>query len=374
MTESTADILVVDDTPANLRLMSEMLARRGFRSRCVADGRLALEAVAATPPDLILLDINMPGMDGYEVCRRLKADDRFKEIPVVFLSALAETEDKLRAFAVGGVDYIGKPFQIEEVNARITTHLKLRQLQRQLEEHNRQLAEIVRAQVKKISESHVATIVALAKLAESRDEDTGAHLFRVRGYCRVLATHLAQDGVHRQVIDEPFIDDLFFSSALHDIGKVSIPDAILLKRGSLTPAEWAVMQTHPVLGASTLDAVLAQYPDNEMIRMGREIARAHHERWDGTGYPQGIAGEEIPLAARIFTLADVYDALRSVRPYKRGFAHEETARIILEGDGRTMPAHWDPVVLAAFRATERELDEIWTRFEASAEAGGRASA
>lgn len=363
MSETTADVLIVDDTPANLKLLSGMLAQRGYKARPVPNGTLALQAVRSKAPDLILLDINMPGLNGYEVCRQLKADEKLREIPVIFLSALGETEDKLRAFAAGGVDYISKPFQFEEVDARIATHLKLRHLQQQLEEHNQELSRLVQEQVKKISDSQLATIFALAKLAESRDEDTGAHLFRVRRYCRSLAVHLAAAGEKERRIDEKFIDNLYFSSALHDIGKVSIPDAILLKKGPLTPEEWVVMKAHTTLGANTLAAVLEQHPDNEMIRMGKEIARSHHERWNGTGYPQGLAGEAIPLPARIFSMADQYDALRSTRPYKRGFTHEETVRIIVEGDGRTLPEHWDPAILAAFRAMETEFLDIWMRFE-----------
>lgn len=363
MSEPNADILIVDDTPANLRLLASMLAQRGYKARPVPSGALALQAVKSQPPELILLDINMPGLNGYEVCRQLKADEKTREIPVIFLSALGETEDKLNAFAAGGVDYISKPFQFEEVDARITTHLKLRQLQKQLEDHNRHLSRLVEAQVKKIPDSQLATIFALAKLSESRDEDTGAHLFRVRGYCRAIATHLFRGGPYASDVDERFIENLYFSSPLHDIGKVSIPDAILLKKGPLTPEEWAVMKTHTTLGAATLDVVLEQYPDNEMVRMGREIARSHHERWNGTGYPHGISGEAIPLPARIFAMADQYDALRSTRPYKRGFTHDETVKIIVEGDGRTMPEHWDPVILAAFREVETEFLGIWDSYE-----------
>ena len=363
MAEQPSDILIVDDTPANLKLLSGMLVQRGYKARPVPNGALALQAIQSKPPELILLDINMPGMNGYEVCRRLKASEQYRDIPVIFLSALGETEDKLRAFEAGGVDYISKPFHFEEVDARISTHLKLRRLQRDLEDHNRRLSELVQKQVKEISDSHLATIFALAKLAESRDEDTGAHLFRVRKYCRALAIHLARENVGGRVIDEPFVENLFFSSALHDIGKVSIPDAILLKKGPLTAEEWAVMKTHTTLGALTLEAVLESHPENDMLRMGKEIARSHHERWDGTGYPQGLAGEEIPLPARIFAMADQYDALRSTRPYKRGFTHEETVRIIVEGDGRTMPHHWDPAILAAFRVLEPEFLDIWTRFQ-----------
>ncbi len=205
MNERKADILIVDDTPANLRMLGGMLAKQGYKSRPVPSGILALKAVESEPPDLILLDINMPGMNGYEVCEKLKADERFRDIPVIFISALGETEDKLRAFSAGGVDYVGKPFQFAEVEARISTHLRLRFLQRELERHNDHLADLVAEQVKEISEAQQATIFAIAKVAEARDFDTGAHLQRVRRYCRALATRLKERNAFPGRFGGPFI-------------------------------------------------------------------------------------------------------------------------------------------------------------------------
>ncbi len=362
MADQKANILIVDDTPANLRLLGGMLVKQGYKSRPVPNGALALQAVESEPPDLILLDINMPGINGYEVCGRLKADERFRDIPVIFISALGETEDKLRAFSAGGVDYVSKPFQFEEVEARISTHLKLRMLQRELEKHNRHLSELVAEQVKEISEAQHATIFALAKLAEAKDEDTGAHLLRVRQYCREMTTWLLRENVFPGLIDDVFLEIIEWASPLHDIGKVAIPDAVLLKRGPLTPEEWKTMKTHATAGAQTLESVLVSYPRNSFVKMGVEIARSHHERWDGSGYPEGLSGEDIPLAARIFTIADQYDALRSARPYKPPFDHEKTVRILVEGDGRTLPVHFDPRVHHAFRQVEKELKNIWDRF------------
>jgi len=362
MTDRKPDILIVDDTPANLRLLSGMLGKQGYKSRPVPSGALALQAVESEPPDLILLDINMPGMNGYEVCGKLKGDERFRDIPVIFISALGETEDKLRAFSAGGVDYVSKPFQFAEVEARIATHLRLRALQRELERHNRHLSELVAHQVKEISDAQHATIFALAKVAEAKDEDTGAHLLRVRQYCRAIADRLGERNAYPGRIDRDFIEIIEWASPLHDIGKVSVPDAVLLKRGPLTPEEWAVMRTHTLVGARTLESVLVSYPRNAFVQMGVEIARSHHERWDGSGYPEGLAGEAIPLAARIFTVGDQYDALRSPRPYKPPFDHDWAVRVILEGDRRTSPAHFDPRVLTAFREVAPELSRIWDRF------------
>ena len=363
MSERRPDILIVDDTPANLRLLGGMLGKQGYKSRPVPSGALALQAIESEPPDLILLDINMPGMNGYETCERLKADARFRDIPVIFISALGETEDKLRAFSAGGVDYVSKPFQFAEVEARISTHLRLRALQRELEQHNRHLSELVTAQVKEISDAQHATIFALAKIAEAKDEDTGAHLLRVRQYCRAIAERLGERKAFPVpvLIDREFVEVIEWASPLHDIGKVCVPDAVLLKRGPLTPEEWAVMKRHTTAGSETLEAVLLRHPRNAFLRMGTDIARSHHENWDGSGYPDGLAGESIPLSARIFAIADRYDAMRSRRPYKPSLSHDEVVRLILEGNDRSRPEHFDPRVLLTFREMEGEFAAIWDR-------------
>ncbi len=362
MTEQKANILVVDDAPENLRLLAGMLARQGYKARRAPSGRLALQAVESTPPDLILLDVDMPEMNGYEVCERLKGDDRFRDIPVIFISALGETEDKLRAFSAGGIDYVRKPFQFEEVEARITTHLKIRSLQRELERHNRELAARVAEQVEEIVEAQLAAVFGLARLAEARDEDTGAHLFRVRWYSRALATRLAERNLLPGQIDPKFVEIIDWAAPLHDIGKVCIPDAVLLKRGPLNAEEWAVMRRHTTVGAETMEAVLKRHPRNAFLRMGAEIARSHHENWDGSGYPDGLAGDSIPLAARVFSIADRYDALRSTRPYKLPFSHDEAVRILVGGNNRTRPEHFDPRVLRAFGDVAVDFARIWDRF------------
>jgi len=308
-----ADILVIDDTPANLTLLAGMLKEQGYKARLVPNGKLALQAAADDPPDLILLDIMMPEMDGYEVCRRLKEDEKLKKIPVIFISALNEPMDKVKAFSVGGLDYVAKPFHFEEVQARVDTHLKLNRLQIELERHNHHLEELVQAQVKEISDSQMATIFALAKLAESRDDDTGKHLERVQVFCRTLAIRLSEVHPYNLEIDAAFIENIYCASPLHDIGKVAIQDSILLKPGKLTPEEFEIMKTHAILGAQTLEAVRTKYPKNAFIDMGIAIAACHHEKWDGSGYPKGMAGADIPVCARIMAVADVYDALRSKR-------------------------------------------------------------
>ncbi len=351
---SSANILIVDDTPANLHVLFDMLKQRGFAPRPVPGGRLALQAMKIEPPDLVLLDITMPDMDGYEVCRSIKTNEKLKEIPVIFISALAETFDKVKAFSVGGVDYITKPFQVEEVYARIETQLEMRRLQMELKKNIQTLEERVQAQVKEISASQMATIFALAKLAESRDDETGKHLERVRTYCRRLAEHLSQNPAYSNAISSTMIDNIYKASPLHDIGKVAIPDHILLKPGKLNVDEFEVMKLHTLFGAHTLEAVTRQYPQNQMILIGIKIARSHHEWWDGSGYPDGLTGEAIPLSARIMALADVYDAVRSKRVYKPAVAHVEACEIINSSRG----THLDPAVVSAFGDLKGEFNDI----------------
>ncbi len=348
------NVLIVDDTPANLQLLANMLKERGYKTRPVPSGILALQAARSDPPDLILLDINMPEMNGYEVCERLKADGQLKEIPVIFISALNEILDKVRAFSVGGVDYISKPFQFEEVQARVETHLKLRCLQKELEMHNLELEKLVQAQVKQISDTQLAMIFALAKLAESRDDDTGMHLERVQVFCKRLAAKLKQRSRWSGQIDEAFVENIFHASPMHDIGKVAIPDHILLKPGKLTPEEFEVMKTHARLGADTLEAVRRKYPGNALLDMGITIAGSHHEKWNGSGYPQGLAGEAIPLAGRIMAVADVYETLRAKRCYKPAFSHEESTKIVLASSG----THFDPEIVKAFVELKDEFNKI----------------
>ena len=348
------DILVVDDTPANLHLLAGMLKNRGYKTRPVPNGMLALQAALSDPPDLILLDVNMPEMSGYEVCQSLKADDKLKDIPVIFISALNELLDKVKAFSVGGVDYITKPFQFDEVQARVDAQLKIRRLQEELERHNRQLGKLVQAQVKKISDTQVAMIFALAKLAESRDDDSGMHLERVQALCRKLAEGLAQRPRFGRQVDASFIETIFHASPLHDVGKVGIPDKIVLKPGKLTPEEFEVMKTHCVLGAEKLEAVQRKYPGNALLDMGIAIAKFHHEKWNGQGYPQGLAGEAIPLSARIMAVVDVYENLRAKRPYKAAFSHEESVEIIATSSG----SHFDPDLVKVFMEIKDDFQRI----------------
>jgi len=351
--KTAPDILIVDDTEANLRVLSDVLRDDGYLTRPALSGELALLAVEMQTPDLVLLDVMMPGMDGIEVCRRMKEMPQMADIPIVFLSALDETDGKVEAFAAGGVDYVTKPFQIDEVRARVKTQLKVRELQRERVAYASMLESLVRDQVQEIEDSQMATIFALARLAESRDGETGNHLHRVQSFCELLARGLAETG-EVDGIDGAFVRNIVLASLLHDIGKVAIGDEILLKPGKLSHGEFEVMKCHTTLGSDTLEAVRDEYPRNEFIAMGIDVVRWHHERWDGTGYPDGLAGDAIPLAARIMAVADVYDALRSERVYKSAVGHEDAARVIVEGSG----SHFDPRIVGVFRALEAEFDRV----------------
>ena len=354
-TKQQHNILIVDDTPENLRLLATALQREGYVVRVAPTGDLALNMANTETPDLIILDIDMPDMNGYEVCEALKENRSLSVVPVIFLSALQDTQSKVMAFERGGVDYTTKPFIIEELLARVATHLELHQLRKDLEFKNRSLFLTVSDQEHEIYAAQISTIVALAKLAESRDDDTGMHIDRVGFYSKLLAIAAKDYKKTKTEIDEAFIETIYHASALHDIGKVGITDSILQKPGKLSPEEFEIMKAHPVIGFNTLNAVLNSYPNNKMIRMGADIAKCHHEKWNGDGYPEGLRGEQIPLSARIIAIADVYDALRSKRPYKKPFTHEEAVKIIQEGCGQ----HFDPDLINIFETIHQSFDKHW---------------
>ena len=370
--KSKESILMVDDNATNLQVLSQTLSGRGYRLLVAKNGESALAVTAKTLPDLILLDIMMPGIDGFEVCRRLKADPAHHDIPVIFLSALGQTEDKVKGLKLGAVDYITKPFQPEEVIARVDTHLTLRCLQQQLEVANAELRDLnenleqkVQERTRQLEEEHArlvrtqnAIIFGMAKLTESRDDDTGKHLERIEKYVEILAREL---GKTDDSIDEHWIEQVKATSALHDIGKVGIPDAVLQKPGRLSPDERKVIELHPEIGGDTLNAVREKLGTSdsdlratEYLRRAMEITYGHHEKWDGSGYPYGTQGDGIALAARLVAVADVYDALVSKRVYKSGMTHEQAGDIIREGAGQ----HFDPRVVEAFNATEDKFREV----------------
>jgi putative two-component system response regulator len=339
-------ILLVDDDLSTQALLNGMLAQCCDELYVYPGGELALAALANYSPDLILLAIKLSDMDGFEVCESLHRNPVLKDIPVIFLSEQNDMDSKLRAFDAGAVDYVTKPFHFPELRARIALHLRLSILQDRLESQR-----LVERKVRELSEAQQATIFALAKLAEQRDGETGEHLERVREYCRLLAEQLGKGSHYAPYITPEFVKCIQHSSPLHDIGKVAIPDSILLKPNKLTPAELEVMKTHTIIGAENMQLVYNHYSGNDFIGMGIEIALYHHERWDGTGYPDGLTGKNIPLSARIMALADYYDALRSERCYRKGLDHAQVMTMILNEEG----GHFDPEIVRAFLDIEDQI-------------------
>jgi putative two-component system response regulator len=354
-----ATILVVDDTPANLDLMAGLLQDR-YRVKVAISGEKALQiARSASPPDLILLDIMMPGLSGYEVCEQLKRDPATRSIPIIFLTAMSATENETRGLELGAVDFITKPVNPPIVLARVATHLQLKDAADFLRDQNTFLEAEVQRRTRDLIAIQDVTIQMMAGLAETRDSETGNHIRRTQHYVKALAQQLRSHPRYGSQLDDRMIDLLFRSAPLHDIGKVGIPDRILLKPGRFTPEEFAIMQTHTTLGRDAIATAERQLGvEVDFLRVAKEIAYSHQEKWDGSGYPQGLAGEAIPLSARLMALADVYDALISHRIYKEAMSHEEAVAIIEEGRGR----HFDPDVVAAFRAVEGEFRSIAERF------------
>jgi putative two-component system response regulator len=312
----------------------------------------------------VLLDIMMPGMDGYEVCRRLKADPALKHIPVIFLTAKVEIEDEQKGFDVGAVDYITKPISPPIVLARVQTHLTLKSAADFLKDKNAFLETEVAKRTHEVQVVQDVTIMAMASLAETRDNETGNHIRRTQNYVRALAKKLQANPKFASYLTDETLDMLYKSAPLHDIGKVGIPDAILLKPGKLTAEEFEVMKTHTTLGRDAIIAAeeLIDAPST-FLRLAREIAHYHQEKWDGSGYPEGLAGETIPVSARLMAIADVYDALISRRVYKEPMPHDKAVAIIREGRDR----HFDPVMVDAFLQIAEEFHAIAGRFADSAD-------
>ncbi|MCL2123329.1 MAG: two-component system response regulator [Desulfovibrionaceae bacterium] len=346
-------VLIVDDAPENIRILVEtlkdeyiiMFARDGA-------GALRIATESAPPPDIILLDVIMPGMDGYEVCRRLKENKPTRNIPVVFVTGQSEEVDEARGLSLGAVDYIGKPFKASLVKNRVANQLELKR-------HRDRLDELVRERTQELALTKEVTIEAMATLAEWRDPETGGHIKRTQNYVRALAECMASNPKYAQQLDENTIELLYLSAPLHDVGKVSTPDSILLKPGRLTDEEFTEMKRHTTRGRDALAAAERKLGGNSFLRLAREIAYGHHERWDGKGYPQGISGEAIPLPARLMSLADVYDALTSRRVYKPALPHDEVSTMIVQGRG----GQFDPDVVDAFLQLQDEFQAIAQRFQ-----------
>ncbi len=356
-------ILIVDDDPSFRRLLTRTL-QNDYVLEEAGNGNEALGRIAALEPGLVLLDIVMPGIDGRETCRRVKAS--WPKTRVIMVSARSSSQEQMRAFEAGADDYVVKPFDPPDFCARVRLHFQLREalagaaaIRSEIESRNLLLRQEARRHTQDMIALQDIAVFTLAKVAESRDQEMGGHLSRMRAYSQILAEELARGEPYAAEIDARFLEDLYRSSPLHDIGKVGIPDSILLKPGPLTTDEFAVMQQHAVMGANILDEAVTRCPGGGFLEMAALIARYHHERFDGNGYPLGLSGRQIPLAARIVAVADVYDALTSVRPYKGAIAEQEAKMIVRRDSGR----HFDPVVVEAF--LRRFEDLVLVRQEAN---------
>lgn len=374
LTESCARVLIVDDQPDNLLVLEDLLGAH-YDVYATSDGLQALDYLhGGGAADLILLDVMMPGLDGYEICRRLKGTPRTRDIPVIFLTSLDGVADETRGLSLGAEDFIHRPFSPPVVLARVRNHLELARasallrlrnedLERLVAERTaeivRQSSELVRRE-QEIIAAQGATITAFCALAEARDYETGNHIRRTQNYVRALAEHVREQPPFRDELDDETIRLLFKSAPLHDVGKVAIPDAILLKPGKLTDEEWRVMKRHTEYGRDAIASAEEELgePHASFLRHARDIAYSHHERWDGSGYPEGLAGEAIPLSARLMAVADVYDALISRRVYKEAYSHEHALGAIAARRG----SHFDPALVDALLDIAGEFRDIATRF------------
>ncbi|WP_028575962.1 response regulator [Desulfomicrobium escambiense] len=363
-------ILIVDDEPTNLSVFSQLL-QPDYKVRVCKSGEQALRLASADPrPDLILLDVMMPGLDGYEVLARLREDDRGREIPVIFVTALDDAVDEEFGLHLGAVDYITKPINPAIMQARIRAHLEIKQSRDRLKDQNAWLESEVSRRTRETQVIQNVSMSVILELAETRDTDTGNHIARTQAYVQALGRRLQSHPGYGQVLDEARLDRIVKAAPLHDIGKIGIPDNILLKPGKLTPEEWTIMKTHTALGGQAIrkaidKAVSLSVSDSEektpealrVLEVAMVIATSHHEKWDGTGYPEGLAGQAIPFPARLMALADVFDALTTPRVYKTPWSIKDASIFIFQQKGR----HFDPDVVDAFEAILTEFASIQLR-------------
>ncbi len=355
-------VLIVEDSPIIRRLIRDQVKKLGYEAREAENGAEALVAMEEALPDCVILDLMMPVMSGPELLEKMQESEELRNVPVIIVTALSDMDKIVYCIEKGAADYMQKPFRAQVLRARLAScierkklHDREMELQRQLSEHNAMLENRVNSQVKQITAAQMSTIFAMCKLAESRDEDTGEHIDRTREICYLLARRLIDSPNPAEASPPEDLPDIIRTAApLHDIGKVAVSDLILQKPGKLTPEEFATMKTHTTAGSALLSDVDGLHPGNNFIHMGKEIALYHHEKWNGSGYPTGLAGDQIPISARIMALADVYDALTHQRCYKPAMSHEEAMAIILEGKG----THFDPYLVELFVELENDIIRV----------------
>ena len=366
-----ATVLIVEDSPIIRRLIRDQVKKLGYEAREAENGAEALVEMEKGLPDCIILDLMMPVMSGPELLEKMQESETLKNIPVIVVTALSDMDKIVYCIDHGAADYMQKPFRAQILRSRLNScierkkfHDREMELQKQLVDHNTRLEERVKKQVREITAAQMSTIFAMCKLAESRDEDTGEHIDRTREICYLLAKRLLEKpdpGDEAPPADLP--ENIHTAAPLHDIGKVAISDLILQKPGKLTPEEFDTMKTHTSAGAVLLADVDDLHPGNAFIHMGRDIALYHHEKWNGKGYPNSLAGYDIPVSARIMALADVYDALTHQRCYKPAMSHEDAMKIILEGRGE----HFDPYLVDLFVELERDIIDVAKQLDAGIE-------
>ncbi len=340
-TADTDYILAVDDTPASLRLLTDILNGEGYQVRSAINGELALRAAQTQPPQLILLDVSMPGMDGFEVCKRLKQVPRLRDVPVIFVSALSDMQDKLNGFDIGGVDYVTKPFQRDELLARVRTHLELYHLQHHLEEMVEERSRRLLESETRLKNNMLETVTAVAAMVELRDPYTAGHQRRVAQVAEAIAREMGLSDEH--------IEGLHLAAVVHDLGKINVPSEILSKPGHLTDVEFALIKQHPDFGYEILKGIDFPWPIADIVRQ-------HHERLDGTGYPQGLKGDAIIQEARILAVADVIEAMASHRPYRPGFGTDVALREIEQQRGSKFDTEVVDATLRLFREKNYQLE------------------
>jgi len=357
--EQNIRILIVDDVEVNLLILEQIIENMGYKALTALSVEQAMGYLQNEDelPQIILSDISMPDVDGFAFCTMLKKNPYTRDIPVIFISAMDMAEDRSTGFELGAVDYIIKPFDQTEVELRINNHLKIYMLQKELEENNRRLSLVVTRQMEKMRIEQKNIMLALARLVEFKEaqgslsEPDYCHYFNIPYNSRILAQGMQFSPRFEEEIDDNFIETIEFSSSLHDIGKIMIPDYVLLKKTALTAEERALVNTHTTLGAKTLADIYEGTERNAFINMAIDIARYHHENWDGSGYPEGLKGKDIPLAARIVKVIDVYDAMMNERAYKHKIPKSETLGWMEQGSGR----YFDPDIMQVFLKIHRNL-------------------
>lgn len=359
MSDEKSEVLVVDDAPENIFMVTELLKDK-YKIRVATNGKMALDIATAHPPDIILLDVVMPVMDGFETCMRLKKINELSDVPVIFLTSSNDVEDENRGFELGAVDFIVKPINPPTLLARLHTQLALKLSRDFLRDKNNYLEQEVTRRTQEIAFSQEISIMAMAALAETRDNETGKHILRTKLYIKILAEKHAENPKYKDILDKDAIYWITTSAPLHDIGKVGIPDHILKKPAKLTDEEFDIMKSHTTIGREAIERAESMVDGRATFLIAaKEIVYSHHEKWNGSGYPLGLKGDDIPISARLMALADSYDAICAKRVYKDAIDHEKATEIIIKDSG----SHFDPDIVETFLLIKDKFKEISEQYK-----------